>query len=62
MDRDDEGRRAIALQVNAWYLYDLKDDLGTIVGRVHRSEREAVPFMAPHVTSDTSQTIPICLC
>lgn len=50
MDRDDEGRRAIALCVNAWYLYDVKDDLVRSLGEYVDPDAQQFPSWRPHVT------------
>lgn len=50
MDRDDEGRRAVAVQVNAWYLYDLKDDLVRSLGEYIDPNVRQFPSWRPHIT------------
>lgn len=50
MDRDDEGRRAIALCVNAWYLYDVKEDLVRSLGDYVDPNTRQFPMWRPHVT------------
>jgi len=50
MDRDDEGRRAVSVQVNAWYLYQVKDDLVQTLGEYVDPDVRQFPSWCPHVT------------